>query len=79
MASVIRSLVGFGEHERFNSAVTSMFDGLTIKDARPIVWLNRLIVSVFAALLLIGAVSSHRAYFQVRSLDVKAPHLLNLM
>lgn len=53
-----------------------MFDTLTIKDTRPIVWLKRSIVAVFAALLLIGAVSSHRAYYQVRSLDVKAPQTL---
>ena len=53
-----------------------MFDSLTIKDARPIVWLKRSIVAVFVLLLLIGAVSSHRAYFQVRSLEVQAPQLL---
>ncbi|HET7114455.1 MAG TPA: hypothetical protein VFI57_12470 [Pyrinomonadaceae bacterium] len=53
-----------------------MFESLTIKDARPIAWLKRAIAAVFAALLLIGAVSSHRAYFQVRSLDVKAPPVL---
>jgi hypothetical protein len=52
-----------------------MFDTLTIKDARPIAWLKRAIVGVFAALLVIGAISAHRAYFQVRSLEVKAPQL----
>ena len=53
-----------------------MFDTLTIKDARPIAWLKRVMVATIVALLVIGAVSSHRAYFQVRSLDVKAPQLL---
>ena len=53
-----------------------MFDSLTIKDARPIVWLKRWIAAVFVALLTIGAISAHRAYFQVRSLEVKAPQLL---
>lgn len=53
-----------------------MFDSPTIKDARPIVWLKRSIATVFGLLLLIGAVSSHRAYFQVRSLDINAPQLL---
>ena len=53
-----------------------MFDTLTIRDARPIAWLKRAIVAVFAALLVIGAISAHRAYFQVRSLEVKAPQLL---
>lgn len=53
-----------------------MFDTLTIRDARPIAWLKRGIVAVFAALLVIGGLSAHRAYFQVRSLEVKAPPLL---
>ena len=53
-----------------------MFDTLTIKDARPIAWLKRAITGVFATLLIIGAISAHRAYFQVRSLEVKAPQLL---
>lgn len=53
-----------------------MFDSLTIKDARPIAWLKRAIVIVITALLIIGTLSTHRAYFQVRSLNVKAPQLL---
>lgn len=53
-----------------------MFDELTIQDARPILWLKRLFAFVVVALLLIGAVSSHRAYFQVRSLELSAPHAL---
>ena len=54
-----------------------MFDGLTIRDAWPILWLKRLFVFVIAALLAIGMVSSHRAYFQIRSLELNAPHLLS--
>jgi hypothetical protein len=50
-----------------------MFDSLNIKDARPIAWMKRGMIAMIAALLVIGAVSSHRAYFQVRSLEVKAP------
>jgi hypothetical protein len=53
-----------------------MFDSLTIRDARPVAWLKRGIVAVFAALLVIGGLSAHRAYFQVRSLDVNAPQVL---
>jgi len=54
-----------------------MFDELTIQDARPILWLKRLFVFVIVLLLVIGAVSSHRAYFQVRSLELNAPHSLS--
>ena len=53
-----------------------MFDVLTIRDAWPILWLKRVFVFVIVALLVIGAVSSHRAYFQVRSLELNAPHVL---
>lgn len=54
-----------------------MFDELTIHDARPILWLKRVFVFVIVALLVIGGVSSHRAYFQVRSLELNAPHTLS--
>ena len=53
-----------------------MFDELTIYDPWPILWLKRLFVFVIVLLLVIGAVSSHRAYFQVRSLELTAPHSL---
>lgn len=53
-----------------------MFDGFTIPDARPIVWMKRSFVAVIAALLVIGALASYRAYFQVRSLDLEAPQTL---
>jgi hypothetical protein len=50
-----------------------MFETRTIPEARPIVWLKRFFVLVIVALLAIGAVSSHRAYIQVRSLELNAP------
>jgi hypothetical protein len=54
-----------------------MFDELAIHDARPILWMKRAFVFVIVLLLVIGAVSSHRAYFQVRSLELSAPHTLS--
>ena len=54
-----------------------MFETQTIPEARPIVWIKRFFVFVIVALLAIGAVSSHRAYIQVRSLELNAPHLLS--
>jgi hypothetical protein len=54
-----------------------MFDELTVPDARPILWLKRLFAFVIVGVLLIGAVSSHRAYFQVRSLELNAPRVLS--
>ena len=53
-----------------------MFDSLTIRDARPILWLKRAFLVVIVALLAIGMVSSHRAYFQVRNLELNAPQVL---
>lgn len=53
-----------------------MFDEVAIQDALPIRWLKRVFVFVIVALLVIGAVSSHRAYYQVRSLELSAPHAL---
>ena len=55
-----------------------IFDELTIHDARPILWLKRAFVFVIVALLVIEAVSSHRAYFQVRSLELNAPTVLSV-
>ena len=55
-----------------------MFDELTIRDARPILWLKRFFVFVIVALLVIGALSSRRAYFQVRSLELTAPRTLSV-
>ena len=53
-----------------------MFDSVVIRDALPIAWMKRLFVAVVVALLAIGAMSAHRAYFQVRSLDLSAPREL---
>ena len=50
-----------------------MFDTLTIRDARPILWLKRVFAVIIIAFLAIGIVSAHRAYFQVRSLELNAP------
>ena len=54
-----------------------MFETQTIPEARPIRWLKRFFVFVIIMLLAIGAVSSHRAYFQVRGLELNAPHSLS--
>lgn len=54
-----------------------MFDTLTIRDARPILWLKRVFMFTIAALLAIGAMSSYRAYVQVRSLELDTPRLLS--
>ena len=53
-----------------------MFDSPTTIDAWPILWLKRLFVAIIVALLAIGMVSAHRAYFQIRSLELNAPDLL---
>jgi hypothetical protein len=53
-----------------------MFKILTISEARPIRWLKRVFLFAIAVFLAIGMVSSHRAYFQVRSLELTAPHTL---
>ena len=53
-----------------------MFDTLTIRDARPILWLKRVFAVIIIAFLAIGMVSAHRAYFQVRSLELNAPQQL---
>lgn len=55
-----------------------MFEELTIQDARPIRLLKHLFVFVIVALLVIGAVSSHRAYYQVRGLELTAPSTLSV-
>src|ERR1044072_5449518 len=54
-----------------------MFDSLTISDARSILWLKRVFVVVIVVFLAIGMVSAHRAYFQIRSLELTAPDLLS--
>ena len=54
-----------------------MFESLTIREARSIVWLKRVFRVVIFALLAIGMMSSYRAYFQVWSLELSAPRLLS--
>jgi len=54
-----------------------MFDSLTIQDAKPIMWLKRVFAFVIVALLAIGMVSSYRAYFQVRDLELSASAVLS--
>jgi hypothetical protein len=53
-----------------------LFYELSILDARSIFWLKSLFVFVIVLFLVIGAVASHRAYFQVRSVELNAPHSL---
>ncbi|HEY0543766.1 MAG TPA: hypothetical protein VGC91_00070 [Pyrinomonadaceae bacterium] len=47
-----------------------MFDNLSVKDPRPLAWLKRALAVFFAGFVIIGIISSHRAYFQVRSLEL---------
>ncbi len=53
-----------------------MFDTLSIQDAWPIAYLKRAIALVLTVFLAVGVVASHRAYFQVRSLDLYSPERL---
>jgi hypothetical protein len=54
-----------------------MFDSLTIRQARPIVWLKHVLVTLIVALFAFEVVASYRAYYQVRSLDLSAPETLS--
>jgi hypothetical protein len=47
-----------------------MFDGLSNKDSRPIALLKKAIIIFLALFLVIGAMSSHRAYVQGRNLEL---------
>ena len=47
-----------------------MFEPLSIRDVKPIAILKKLFVLTIVGLLGIGAVSSYRAYVQVRSLEI---------
>ena len=55
-----------------------MFDNLTVTDPRPIAWLKRALTLLFICFLIIGLISSHRAYFQVRSLELQADRELRV-
>lgn len=50
----------------------AMFESLAVKDSAPIAFLKRGILIFLCTFLLLGIVSSHRAYFQVRSLELRA-------
>ena len=54
-----------------------MFDSLTIPQARPHVWLKRLLVFVIVALVAVEIVASYRAYYQVQDLELDAPRTLS--
>lgn len=47
-----------------------MFDTSVVKDAWPIAYLKKVIWILVIAFLLIGIISSQRAYYQVRSLEL---------
>jgi hypothetical protein len=49
-----------------------MFETLSIAESRPIAILKKSFLIIIIALLGIGAVSSYRAYVQVRSLELDA-------
>jgi hypothetical protein len=48
-----------------------MFDGLSSRDARPIALLKKSALILLALFAVTGAVSAHRAYYQVRSLELQ--------
>jgi hypothetical protein len=47
-----------------------MFDNLSFKDPLPLALLKKALLLLAIAFLCLGLISSHRAYFQVRSLDL---------
>jgi hypothetical protein len=54
-----------------------MFDELSVKDSRPMAFLKKAILIFLAVFILIGIVSSHRAYFQLRSLELHVEPVLH--
>ena len=54
-----------------------MFDSLSVKESRPMAFLKRVIQIFLALFLITGIVSAHRAYFQVRSLELHAERVLH--
>ncbi len=54
-----------------------MFDSLSFQDARPIAYLKKAILVFLAVFLIIGMVSTHRAYVQVRSLKLHTDPILH--
>ena len=53
-----------------------MFETRLIPEARPIAILKKVFVGMVIVLLAIGAVSSYRAYVQVKSLEIQASQVL---
>lgn len=49
----------------------SMFDRLSPQDARPVALLKKAALVPLALFLVTGAASAHRAYYQVRSLELR--------
>lgn len=47
-----------------------MFDSLSIPDARPVALMKRVLVIPLALFVILAAISGHRAYYQVRSLEL---------
>ncbi len=54
-----------------------MFDSLSVKDSRPMAFLKKAVLVFLGLFLIIGIVSAHRAYFQVRSLELQAERILH--
>ena len=53
-----------------------MFETQTIPEAHSIVLLRRIFKIVVSAYLVIGMISAYRAFYQVRSLDIQSPDVL---
>jgi len=53
-----------------------MFESRTIPEARGIVLLKRVITIVVSVYLVIGMISAYRAFYQVRSVDIQSPDVL---
>lgn len=49
-----------------------MFEGLSINEARPLIFLKRVFVLVLGAFLVIGMIAAYRAWFQVKSLELQS-------
>lgn len=48
-----------------------MFDSLSFQDARPIALMKKAVLSLLALCFVTAVVSGHRAYYQVRSLELR--------
>lgn len=48
-----------------------MFDSLSLPDARPVAVMKRVLAIPLALFVVTAAISGHRAYYQVRSLEVE--------